>query len=385
MVKILKIKIKNFKSIKNAEVKLAPLTILIGPPASGKSNILDCIGLLGYFHRFLQFNKEYGGNVTNIEPLTLIARFKQIEHLFYYQDLSYIIHIGVEDSDKNIMSLKIFYEKGALRIQAKDIDIIFDMKSSEEADISDILNRLSFLGSKIEDKVSIATRVYGYDRYGLSLHSCIDYLHCGFYLRLKGNLVRNTPRHLLSELGWNAPYIIKDSQDVVISLNYILTEKFSEKVEVKISRSGKVFVFDYDLEVDNSGVSDSIFRMLYYLLALRSAVNYVKLYGLEKRFVIMLEEPEAHVFPFFIDLLADYIIKATENMYVIITTHNPILVSALWDRVNDIKTYYVMRDKLGSTNVAEIDIDRIAKELITSEDLLFMPPSEVLQKYAVKQ
>jgi len=53
MVKILKIKIKNFKSIRNAELELAPLTILIGPPASGKSNILDSIGLLGYFHRFL--------------------------------------------------------------------------------------------------------------------------------------------------------------------------------------------------------------------------------------------------------------------------------------------------------------------------------------------
>ena len=381
----MKIKIENFKSIKNAELELAPLTILIGPPASGKSNILDCIGLLGYFHRFLQLNKEYGGNVTNIEPLTLMARFKQIEHLFYYQDLSYIIHIGVEDSDKNIMSLKIFYEKGALRIQAKDIDIIFDIKSSGQTYISDILNKLSVLGSKIEDKVSIATRVYGYDRYGLSLPSCIDYLHCGFYLHLKGNLVRNTPRHLLSELGWNAPHIIKDSQDVVIGLNYILTEKFGEKVEVKISRSGKVFVFDYDLEVDISGVSDSIFRILYYLLALRSAVNYVKLYGLEKRFVIMLEEPEAHVFPFFIDLLADYIAKATENMYVIITTHNPILVSALWDRVKDVKTYYVMRDKLGSTNIAEIDIDKLAKELITSEDLLFMSPSEVLQKYAAKR
>ncbi|MCD6300438.1 MAG: ATP-binding protein, partial [Staphylothermus sp.] len=246
-----------------------------------------------------------------------------------------------------------------------------------------IINRLN-IASKIENKMLIEARVYGYDRYGLTLSSCPDSLHCGFHLRLRNMMTRNVPKHILSELGWNALITAKSSQEIIVNLNYIIAEKLGEKVEVKVSRSGSIIVFDYDVEVDVTSVSDSIFRMLYYLLALRSAINYVKLYGLEKRFIIMLEEPEAHVFPFFVDLLADYIAKATENMYVIITTHNPILVSALWDRIKNVKTYYVMRDKLGSTNIVEIDIARLAEELITSEDLLFMAPSEVLQKYIVK-
>ena len=380
----MRIKIENFKTIKNAELKLAPLTILIGPPASGKSNVLDALAFLGYFYKFLQFSREYDNNIGNFEPVRFVSRFDKIEHLFRYQDLSGIISVEVGD-EKVSMSLKVFYEGGKLRIRINDTNIPWDLDKQTQHNISSIINTLDIAGSQVKSRMLVEARVYGYDRYGLTLSSCPDFLHCGFHLRLKNNMVRNTPKHILSELGWNAPFIVKGSQEIIVNLNHVVTERLGEKVEVKVSRSGSVIVFDYDVEVDIGSVSDSLFRMLYYLLALRSAINYVKLYGLEKRFIIMLEEPEAHVFPFFIDLLADYIIKATENMYVIITTHNPILVSALWDRVNDIKTYYVMRDKLGSTNVAEIDIDRIAKELITSEDLLFMPPSEVLQKYAVKQ
>ncbi len=41
-----KIKIGNFKSIEKLELKLAPLTIFVGPNASGKSNILESIAIL---------------------------------------------------------------------------------------------------------------------------------------------------------------------------------------------------------------------------------------------------------------------------------------------------------------------------------------------------
>ena len=39
------IKIKNYRSLKNIELELTPLTVLIGPNASGKSNLLDIFSL----------------------------------------------------------------------------------------------------------------------------------------------------------------------------------------------------------------------------------------------------------------------------------------------------------------------------------------------------
>ena len=38
---------KNFRSIEYAELDLDPLTVLVGPNASGKSNLMDILGFLG--------------------------------------------------------------------------------------------------------------------------------------------------------------------------------------------------------------------------------------------------------------------------------------------------------------------------------------------------
>ncbi len=45
--RIAKVWAKNFRSIKSAELELGPLTALVGPNASGKSNLIDILGFLG--------------------------------------------------------------------------------------------------------------------------------------------------------------------------------------------------------------------------------------------------------------------------------------------------------------------------------------------------
>ena len=41
-----KVHIKNFLSLRNVELPLKPLTVLVGPNASGKSNVLSALDLL---------------------------------------------------------------------------------------------------------------------------------------------------------------------------------------------------------------------------------------------------------------------------------------------------------------------------------------------------
>ena len=38
--------IKGYKSLRDVDLILSPLTVIIGPNASGKSNLLDALGLL---------------------------------------------------------------------------------------------------------------------------------------------------------------------------------------------------------------------------------------------------------------------------------------------------------------------------------------------------
>ena len=47
-----KVSITNFRSIRSAELDLVPLTVLVGPNASGKSNLLDALGFLGDIARY---------------------------------------------------------------------------------------------------------------------------------------------------------------------------------------------------------------------------------------------------------------------------------------------------------------------------------------------
>jgi hypothetical protein len=308
--------------------------------------------------------------------LTLIARFDQHRQLFKNHDLTRNIIVEINNGEK--LGLKIWYEKGKINIKLNDFIIPWDLKTIPSGPLQQVKSSLQ---QASRAKLLIEARLYGYDRYGLASSSCVAPTVCGFHLRLKGLQPRPVPKNILSELGWNANITIKMVQDVVIQLNNLLTEYLDEKIEIKVLMSGNIAIFDYHFEVDSLGVSDSIFRVLYYLIAIKTAMNYVKLYGLEKKFILLLEEPEAHVFPYYLDMLSDYIAKAKEFLYIIIATHNPILVSMLWDKIREVKTYYVARDAHGSTKVWEVNIERLAKELKTAEDLLSMPPREILSEY----
>lgn len=96
--------------------------------------------------------------------------------------------------------------------------------------------------------------------------------------------------------------------------------------------------------------------------------NYAKLHGLEKKLVILLEEPEAHIFPFLIDYLVKYIEGALNTAYIVVATHNPLLVSTLWDKLQNVKTYYIYRDPAGATAATELNVEKLAEEMVFPEE-----------------
>jgi len=44
--------ISHYKSIEKAQMKLGRITVLLGPPAAGKSNLREAIALATYFDRY---------------------------------------------------------------------------------------------------------------------------------------------------------------------------------------------------------------------------------------------------------------------------------------------------------------------------------------------
>jgi len=365
----LKILIRNFKSIRHVEIDLMPLTVLIGPPASGKSNILDALALIGYFNRLTLIDKEYSNNPNNLEQLNVISRFNEHRELFRYHRLTNEIQILIKNNNISV-KLKIFYKKGRFTVSIDNIELQWDLKAHPPQQAVNTLRSIN--ANKI-----VESRLYGFDRYGLTRA----------LPRYTTNLSisKNIPINILSELGWNTPYIIRGYGDILVDLNKLLKDYLNEEIAVTTLLNGTIAVFDYWNQVVGSTVSDTIYRVLYYLLALSSSMDYTKLHGLEGRFILLLEEPEAHVFPYFLDLLAEYIRDSLKLIYVVVVTHNPLLVSILWDKIKDTCTYYVFRENDGSTNAVKINIEKLAKDLRTSEELLFMSPLEVISKYGVKE
>ncbi len=372
MIKLI-ITIKNFKSIGEITLELAPLTILIGPPAAGKSNILDAIGLTGYFHRLIVLDKEYGNNLVNIEPIKNILRMNDPIDLFGRKGVE-----NIELTFQNTKQLKIDlkYQQGTLKITINNSALPWNLiqplpNPNQRNNIQrSLINTLNNFKDSLID-----SRIYGFDRYGLSLN---------FHRLLKGQNTKTFPANVLSELGWNSPLIARRKHYIIHEINKFVKDMLEEEIDIKVLRNGSIIVFDYDYEVDLSLISDSMYRMIYYLLALSSSYDYAGIYSLDRKMIVTLEEPEAHVFPYLLGLLTDKISEIIKRCYVIVSTHNPLFASLLQDRIKDVRVYYVYRDQQGNTNARELNIEKMAEELKTIEDIIVMKPSEVIEKYSKK-
>jgi AAA15 family ATPase/GTPase len=60
------VSISHYKSIEKAQMKLGKVTVLLGPPAAGKSNVLEAIALATYLDRYAFYVKG--------EPLYRLVR-----------------------------------------------------------------------------------------------------------------------------------------------------------------------------------------------------------------------------------------------------------------------------------------------------------------------
>jgi len=162
---------------------LAPLTVLIGPPASGKSNILDALALLGYLGRHLLLDDEYRGDPNMIEPVNILARFANAQDMFRLQDLSKTIRIGVEFSASDTVEVELYYRQGTPKMKLNGI---------ENTPRTHLLARdptfVEWIRKSLPSIKRFDVRVYGYKRYGLSVRSYVDSVTCGFLSKVEGRV-----------------------------------------------------------------------------------------------------------------------------------------------------------------------------------------------------
>jgi predicted ATPase len=107
-----RIKIENFKSIKKLDLELAPLTIFVGPNASGKSNVLEAIAILAQTSklpenivRSLRGSLEYGEFVRYPSS----RDFPIFDFIAHKKDGSKFINFEIQMPDEDYNSIGYMY------------------------------------------------------------------------------------------------------------------------------------------------------------------------------------------------------------------------------------------------------------------------------------
>jgi predicted ATP-dependent endonuclease of OLD family len=266
MIRLLKI--NNFKSIKGLEINPHRINLFIGEPNTGKSNLLEALGLLSWC------------GLANV-PLGSFVRFQLTQHLFYD---------GLTDEP---ISLSIIFEKNEFHFRT-------DPGGSDLAK-TDYHGRVSLQRPLIPQASGI--RFYRY--------------------RDLEKFESNEISSLIPPDGLNLFSVVYGSK----VLREHMTEFFRPYGLTLVMRPHEKA---FELQKQQDGVVTSIPYSLA-SATLRRIVFYTVAMASNKDCVLVFEEPEAHAFPYYTKYLGERIALDPSNQYFI-ATHNPYLLGAIVDK-----------------------------------------------------
>lgn len=398
----LRVKIKNFKSISDLTINLGDLTILIGPAASGKSNLLEALETIGYANKVLiesrlgEYPKGYplapfNEYVRTIRCLDLINRFAMSNSTrseIVLQDTQENLNIVAEiecsqDPSSVIFNYKINKINGKFKAQLVARPGLGSLDGVVSDGLEALINVLApfisifQLAEPVKDKqdleklpkYAISPRLYGFDR--MSVITNIMYK----------NTKKRYPYSYLEERATNIGWILYNNEKIVEEINDIFRD-FDIRIEVEPLSDGQLAFKDYGKDVGPVSISDTVLRLLYMLTALllSKEINY-KSDGVRIAPLVMLEEPEAHIYPFVLSeiILALYE-TLTNNAPLLITTHSGSLAQRLWEEFStkrDVRVYYVWREHVRGTLLYEIMLSDLLNEGSDIEDLILQPTEKI--------
>ncbi len=302
---IKELSVKNFKSIKELEIDCKRINLFIGEPNTGKSNVLETLGLLSWCGHYIS-----GG-----APLEEYVRFEGMQNLLYDGLL----------------------EGPPIQIRIGNTELVTEVRFENDSFC------LYFEGDLEKPK-----------RSSLMTHNCLDY---------SGNLSPGGVTVPISEFAFIKFYRFEEKQDKFpqISLPFLApphganmfavvmaSKEFRKRVAEFFSNFGFKLVlrtsdrkFEIQKQIEDIvfsypyvSVSDTLQRMIFYTIAMESNENST----------LIFEEPESHAFPDYTVYLGRNIAFDEKNQYFI-ATHNPyfllsILEKAPKDDVSVFVTYF---------------------------------------------
>jgi AAA15 family ATPase/GTPase len=277
---IQKLSVKNFKSVKELDMDCRKINLLIGEPNTGKSNILETLGLLSWCgHSLAGSLRDY-------------VRYQYMHNLFYDELIKESVVLTIQN--KEAFSLKLKFEN--------------DSFSFESEDGASLFRRLDYSGGILSMSEHIPTDI-----------SFIKY----YKFKSLDKFPETGSDSLLPPDGANMFSVVMASREFRKTVSnffkdfgfQVVMKPQEKKFEIQKQIEDIVFSYPYAL------TSDTLQRIIFHTIAIESNENAA----------LIFEEPESHSFPYYTKFLGEKIAFDRTNQYFI-ATHNPYLLSAILEK-----------------------------------------------------
>jgi len=313
------LEIQNFKSIRHLRLDCRRVNLFIGEPNTGKSNILEALGLFSIPHTW---------------EIRDFVRMESMDDLFYEHDISQEVLVRYNGGESAEISLVADQETFPPQFQLWSPWGLIVYHSDG-----------SIVGREEPRRVETPP------------------LKVRFYRFSPGVVFGGQPApFLLPPRGENLPQVLLLRKDLHRMASgffkrfglTLLVSLRRDKLEMMWEREGEFVTFPYSL------ASDTLQRQIFHLVAMET----------NQDAVLIFEEPEAHAFPLYTKYLAERVALDESNQYFI-STHNPYFLIPLVEKIprTGIRVFVThLRD--GQTRVHPLAEEEL-RELLDLESGLF--------------
>ena len=325
------------------ELPLEPLNVLIGPNASGKSNLIQALSLLSATSGDLEAPILEGGGVREwlwkgVEEPGLATLDVTVEYPRGDMPLRYRLSFGVAGVHFRLQDELIEDEKA--RHGNEDPDSYYRyMKGRSLINIFDkSRKKTSYVRDNLKHGQSVLSQIRDPEMYRELTHLDYGFGYMSFYR--DSNFGRFTPARQPQRSDLAGFPLLEDASNLGVALSYLLGKPPTKQKILKCMKTfypmledivvsivgGPVQIFFHEAGLQHpvpaTRLSDGSLRYLCLLAVLCHA---------DRLSVICIEEPELGLHPDMIPEVAKLLVEASSRTQLFVTTHSDILVDALSD------------------------------------------------------